>query len=326
MLRAPAATDPALRTTLCGIELVNPVMLAAGTCGTLDEMAGVLDLARVGGLVAKSVTPAPREGNPAWRILEARGGAGMLNSIGLANVGLDAFESACVPRIARLPTAVVASVAGFCADDYTRVAATLDEHAHAEPGPGAGRLVALELNVSCPNVHTGMEFGSSPRALADLLDAVRPRVRRAKLFVKLGPLTPEIVLVARAAIDHGADALTIANTIPAMAIDVRARRPRLANVTGGLSGPAAHPLAVRLVHDVFRAVARDAGVPIIGVGGVMNWEDAAEFILAGATAVQIGTALFADPRAPLAVARGLSRWVREQGHHTIAPLVGALET
>jgi dihydroorotate dehydrogenase (NAD+) catalytic subunit len=307
-----------LRTTLAGIELRNPVLLAAGTAGLLDEMSGVLDLSRIGGVVTKSVTRHPREGNPTWRIVECR--AGMLNAIGLANPGIDAFEEHVLPRAAAMPCVVIASVAGFSIDEYVEVAGRLDDwHDRGVKG--------VELNVSCPNVRTGTEFGASSAALRELMAAVRPEV-------------------AKAAIDGGADALTIGNTMPAMAIDVRTRRPRLANVTGGLSGPALHPIAVRLVHEVYTKAACGApsgledsatspagggagrggggSVPVVGAGGVMTWEDAAEFVLAGATAVQMGTSLFADPRSPLKVVRGLEEWVRSQERASIGELVGAV--
>lgn len=305
-----------LGTDLAGIPLRNPVLLAAGTCGTLDEMSDVLDLSRIGGLVSKSITPQPREGNPTWRILPAR--AGMLNAIGLANPGIDAFESHYLPRAAALPCTLVCSVAGFSVDDYVQVAAVLDEWRDK----GAA---AIELNISCPNVKTGTEFGMSPALTREVVTAVRAVVSRCKLFVKLSPVAPELPIIARAAIEAGVDGLTISNTIPAMAIDVHSRTPRLANTTGGLSGPALHPVAVRLVHEVYRKVCRDTGTPIIGVGGVTRWEDAAEFILAGATAVQIGAALFADPRAPRAIVRGLEKWVRAQGCSNVRELIGAVK-
>lgn len=308
--------EPTLATTLAGVPLRNPVILAAGTCGHLDEMAEVLDLSRVGAVVTKSITPLPRDGNPTWRILECR--AGMLNAIGLANGGLDHFMEHLAPRIPSVPTRVIGSVAGFSVEDYVMVAAHLEE---------VEGLAAVELNVSCPNVRGGVEFGLDPGALRELTAAVRAVLTRKPMFVKLSPIAaghPSMVEVARAAVASGANALCIANTVPAMAIDVRTRRPRLANVTGGLSGPAVHPIAVKLVHDVYRGLAREAGVPIIGIGGVMTWEDAAEFVLAGAAAVEMGTALFADPRAPLRVVRGLEQWVRDQGR-PFPSLVGALE-
>lgn len=313
-----AVVSGALATNLCGIALRNPVILAAGTCGVIDEMAGVLDLSRIGAVTTKSITRLPREGNETWRVYPCR--SGMLNAIGLANPGLDAFVEHYLPRAKTMPCPVIASVAGFSVEDYVAVAGNLDEHA----GPGRP-LAAIELNVSCPNVKTGTEFGSSPALVRELVSAVRPVVRTAPIFVKLGPMTPELPLVARAAATAGANALTIANTVPAMMIDVHTRRPVLANITGGLSGPAVHPVAVKLVYDVYRLVARETGTPIIGAGGVMRWKDAAEFILAGATAVQMGTALFADPRAPYRVSRGLAKWAARQGRD-VSALVGALDT
>ncbi len=303
-----------LATTLAGIDLRNPVILAAGTCGTLDELSGVLDLSRVGGLVTKSITRQPRDGNATWRIIESRHG-GMLNAIGLANPGIDAFEEHYLPRAAAMPCTVIGSVAGYSVEDYTAVAATFDESS----------VAAIELNVSCPNVKSGCDFGSSPIALKEVVAEVRKVVTRRKLIVKLSPWPMGLPDLARAAIDAGADALTISNTMPAMAIEVATRKPRLANITGGLSGPAIHPVSLKLVHDVYRQVAKAANIPIIGAGGVLRWEDAAEFILAGATAVQMGTALFVDPRSPLAVVKGLEKWVRAQGCSSITELVGAVQ-
>lgn len=304
-----------LALDLAGVPLRSPVILAAGTAGTLDEMADVLDLSRVGAVVTKSITRLAREGNPTWRILECK--VGMLNAIGLANIGLDEFESHIAPRVASVPTTVIGSIAGFSVDDYVQVAAAMD---------GVEAMPAVELNVSCPNVHGGLEFGADPALLGELVRAVRPALPATRLFVKLSPVavaSPRgIADFARAAVDAGADALCIANTTPAMAIDVKTRRPRLANVTGGLSGPAVHPIAVKLVYDAYRLVCRDAGVPIVGIGGVLTWEDAAEFVLAGATAVEVGTGLFADPGIPLKIARGLERWVRSQGVERLADLVG----
>ncbi|MEN0019947.1 MAG: dihydroorotate dehydrogenase [Planctomycetota bacterium] len=311
--------DASVRTSLAGIDLATPVLLAAGTAGTLAEMAGVVDLSRVGGVVTKSITRRPRDGNETWRIIESK--AGMLNAIGLANPGAEAFERDVAPLAAGLPTKVIGSVAGFTIDDYVHVAGMMD---------GVDAIEAVELNVSCPNVdHANAEFGADPRALGELVRAVRPALERTKLFVKLSPVaigTPAtIVDIAGAAIEAGADGLCISNTVPAMGIDVRTRRPKLANVTGGLSGPAVHAIAVRLVHLVHREVARDAGVPIVGIGGVLRWDDAAEFILAGATAVQVGTGLFVDPRSPVKIAKGLAKWCANQGVASINELVGAVE-
>jgi len=306
-----------LAINLAGISLRNPILLAAGTCGTLDEFSDVLDLSRVGGLITKSITRLPREGNPTPRIVETRHG-GMLNAIGLANPGIDEFEKTYLPRAAEMDCPVIASVAGFSVEDYVEVASRLDRT--------SSPLAAIELNISCPNVKVGCEFGGSPEAAQELIAAVRKAVSRRSLIVQLSPWPQGLPDIARAAIDAGAAALTISNTMPAMAIDPSTRRPRLANITGGLSGPAIHPVAVKLVHDVYTKVAKPANIPIIAAGGVLRWEDAAEFILAGATAVQMGTALFVDPLSPLRVIKGLARWVENQRVHSIFDLIGALRT
>lgn len=315
----PTGPDGLLSTAITGVKLRNPVILAAGTCGYLDEMADVLDLARVGAVVTKSITREPREGNPTWRILECRGG--MLNAIGLANMGIEAFMRDQAPRVGSVPCAVIGSIAGFSVEDYVAVAQGYE---------AIEAMAAVELNVSCPNVHGGTEFGLDAGALRELIAAVRAVLARKPLWVKLSPIavgTPGRTMadIARAAVEAGAAALCLANTTPAMAIDVRTRKPRLANVTGGLSGPAVHPMAVRLVHEVYRKVAKEAGVPLVGIGGVLAWEDAAEFVLAGASAVEMGTGLFADPRSPLKVVNGLARWVREQEKSHIRDLVGAVD-
>jgi dihydroorotate dehydrogenase (NAD+) catalytic subunit len=312
------APSDALATDLAGIALASPVLLAAGTAGTLDEMAGVVDLSRVGGLVTKSITRLPREGNATWRLWPVEGG--MLNAIGLANPGIERFAADIAPRAERLPCPVIGSAAGFTIEDYIAVAAAMDDL------PG---LRAVELNVSCPNVHGGVEFGADPGALRELLSAVRPVLTRAKMFVKLSPVavgTPNTLAdLARVAIDARADALCLCNTTPAMAIDPETRRPVLANVTGGLSGPAIRPIVVRLVHLVYRGVARDARVPIVGIGGILRWQHAAELMLAGASAVQVGAGLFADPRCPVTIARGLEKWAHRQGVERVADLVGQVD-
>lgn len=311
--------DPSpLSISLCGRALRAPVILAAGTAGTLDETAGVVDLSRIGGVVTKSITRQPRGGNPEPRITWTR--AGMLNAIGLANPGLDVFAESVAPRAEDLPCTVIGSIAGFSIDDYVAVAGAMEE------APG---IPIAELNVSCPNVHGGVEFGADPGALAELVRAVRAVLANTRLLVKLSPITvgtPHTPTdLARVAVESGADGLTLCNTIPAMGIDVRTRRPLLANVTGGLSGPAVHPVVVKIVHDVHRRFAREAGVPIVSAGGVTRWEDAAEFILAGATAVQVGAGTFIDPRSPARMLGKLERWVRSQGAHRIGDLVGQVD-
>jgi dihydroorotate dehydrogenase (NAD+) catalytic subunit len=315
----PQMPPDSLRTTLAGLQLASPLLLAAGTAGTLDEMADVTDLHEVGAVVTKSITALPREGNATWRILESR--VGMLNAIGLANVGIEAFCTEYAPRAAAMPCIVIGSIAGYSVVDYETVARQLATFSKSIP--------ALELNVSCPNVHGGTEFGADPGALREVVSAVRTATPDQKLFVKLSPITigtpHSIVSLARAAIETGASGLTIANTIPAMEIDVRTRLPRLANTTGGLSGPAVHAVAVKLVHDVYRGVARDAAVPILGVGGVLNWRDAAEFVLAGATAVQVGTAMFADTQSVKKINRGLAKWAQQQGVSNLSELIGGVK-
>jgi dihydroorotate dehydrogenase (NAD+) catalytic subunit len=305
-----------LNTTLSGIELRNPVLLAAGTAGYIDEMADVLDLSRIGGLVTKSITAEPRTGNKTWRVVPVQGG--MLNSIGLANLGTKAFEKRFSHSLAPLPCEVIGSVAGSSIEEFEQVAQMFER---------AGAIRAVELNVSCPNTEDGRTFGEDPALLAELIEHMQQVLHTTKIVVKLPPITNErdLLHAARICVDAGVDAITLANTTPAMSIDVNTRQPRLDNVTGGLSGPAVHPVVVRLIHLVYRKLARDAGVPIIGAGGVSRWQDAAELILAGASAIQIGTALFADPRAPLRVVKGLSRWVQDQGHDSIEALVGAVE-
>ncbi|MCC5821765.1 MAG: dihydroorotate dehydrogenase [Phycisphaerales bacterium] len=313
----PPPMPESLRTELCGVPLRTPVLLAAGTAGTLDETAEILDLSRIGGVVTKSITRQARDGNPEPRITWTR--AGMLNAIGLANPGVDAFAEQVAPRAGAMPCPVIGSIAGFSIEDYVAVAGAME---------AAEGIPIAELNVSCPNVHGGVEFGADLGALSELVRAVRPVLASTKLLVKLSPITvgtPHTPAdLARVAADSGADGLTLCNTIPAMGIDVRTRRPLLANVTGGLSGPAVHPVVVKIVHDVHRRFAREAGLPIVAAGGVTRWQDAAEFILAGASAVQVGAGTFADPKAAEKIARGLAKWVRDQGHTAVVDLVGAV--
>ena len=308
------AEAPDMRVDFAGVPLRNPIIAASGTCGYVDELAGVLDPAAIGAIVTKSITREAREGNPPWRIVDVP--HGMLNAIGLANVGLERFLAEKLPAAERTDTVVIGSIAGHTIDDYIAVAQAFDS---------AEALPLVELNVSCPNVADGLQFGEHPEKLRELLRAVRPVLGRTKMIVKLSPNVGDIVAMARAAIEEGADALTLINTITAMAIDIRTRQPRVSLGTGGLSGPAIHPIAVRMVHEVYDGVAREAGVPIIGLGGVMSWREAAEFILAGASAVGMGTALFVNPRAPLKVARGLARWVGRQECASVRELVGQVQ-
>jgi dihydroorotate dehydrogenase (NAD+) catalytic subunit len=307
------STMASMSTNLAGVQLRNPLIAAAGTCGYVEELADVLDLSTIGAVVTKSITREAREGNAPWRIIDLPRAPGMLNAIGLANVGLDRFLKEKLPAATRAQTVIVGSIAGNSIDEYVTIASAFDR---------SKLLRAVELNVSCPNTADGLQFGEHPRKLAELLKEVKPALRSAKLIVKLSPNVSDIVAMARAAIEAGADGLTLINTMPALAIDVETRQPRLSRGSGGLSGPAIHPIAVRMVHEVYRGVAREAGVPIIGLGGVMTWQDAAELILAGATAVGFGTALFVDPTLPRGIAKGLETWTVRQGCSSIAELIG----
>lgn len=308
------AATPDMSIDFAGVRLRNPIIAASGTCGYVDELAGVLDPRAIGAIVTKSITREEREGNPPWRIVDVP--HGMLNAIGLANMGLDRFLAEKLPEAEKIDTVVIGSIAGHNLDDYLAVAEAFDD---------ADALPLVELNVSCPNVEDGLQFGEHPQKLRELLGAVRPVLSKTKMIVKLSPNVGDIVAMARAAIEEGADALTLINTITAMAIDVHSRQPRVSIGTGGLSGPGIHPVAVRMVHEVYDRVAREAGIPIIGLGGVMTWREAAEFILAGASAVGIGTALFVNPRAPLKIARGLAKWVAGQDCASVRELIGQVQ-
>jgi len=312
------APSQRLGMDLCGVGLVSPVVLASGTAGTLGEMGDVTDISVLGGIVTKSITREARDGNAFPRITWTRGG--MLNAIGLANPGLDYWKSEIGPGVKDVGTNVFGSVAGDSIDEYVEIASAMD----AVEG-----MKIIELNVSCPNVHSGLEFGADPVALKELVSAVRLVTGNTRVFVKLSPIvvgTPHSVVdLARVAVEAGADGLTLCNTVPAMGIDVVTRRPVLSNVTGGMSGPAVHPITVRLVHLVYRGFARDAGVPIMAAGGVTRWEDAAEFVLAGASCVQIGAGSFADLRVPKKVVKGLDKWCLKQGAGSIGELVGGVE-
>ena len=287
--------------------LANPVMTASGTFGVGLEYVKVFDIQRLGAIVSKAVTLRPRRGNPQPRIAETA--AGMINSIGLQNVGLKALLRDAAPTWATWRVPVIVNIAGESVDDYAELARRLDD------GPGVS---GLEVNISCPNVEEGLVFGADPRAAAEVTAAVR-RQTTLPVIVKLTPDAADVVAVARAVVDAGADALTLINTFPAMAIDVEARRPALGWGSGGLSGPALKPIAVKMVYDVAGAV----DVPIIGCGGIMCGRDAVEYLMAGASAVQVGTATFRNPRAPLDVLEGLEAFMQEHGVDDVRELVGA---
>ena len=303
-----------LSLNLAGLQLSNPTLTCSGTCGYAFEYADFMDLSRLGAFVTKSITREERVGNEPARIVEVR--AGMLNAIGLANVGLDRFLAEKVPLLQKMPCPVIVNVAGHSFDDYVETCAAMD---------GLDCIAAVELNVSCPNVKDGLTFGTHPGRLKELTAMVKQVLPHKPLIVKLSPNVEDITQTARATIDGGADILSLVNTFTAMAIDIWKKKPRLANVTGGLSGPAIKPIALHLVSRVYRMVAKGAGVPIIGMGGVQTWQDAVEFILAGSSAVAIGTALFVDPATPNKICVGLTEFLAKMKIDRLSDLVVALE-
>ncbi len=308
---APATSRVDLSVDVGGMRLANPVMTASGTSGYGEEYEPFLELNQLGAFVTKAVTVKPRKGNPPPRTYETRGG--MLNAIGLANVGLARFIAEKVPYLEQLGIPVIVNVAGHTADDYVAVCEALDP---------IECLSGLELNVSCPNVADGLEFGTDPVRLRELVATVKRVVRRSCLIVKLSPNVTDITECARAAIDGGAAALSVINTLRGMAINTDSWKPMLANTVGGLSGPAIRPVAVQMVHAVYRGVAKEAGVPIIGMGGIETWRDAVEFLLAGATALAVGTALFVDPAAPLQIRDGLAAYLARRNLHAVREIIG----
>ena len=304
---------PDLSVQIGRVTLKNPVLTASGTCGYGEEYAPFLDLSQLGGFTTKSITIRPRPGNESPRIVETCGG--MLNAIGLANVGVDEFLTSKLPYIQKMGTAVFVNVAGHSIDEYVSLCRKMD---------AAGPIAGVELNVSCPNVADGLMFGTDAKLLHQLVAAVRAVMSRGALIVKLSPNVTDISDLARAAIDAGADALSMVNTFLGMAIDVETWRPRIANESGGLSGPAIKPMAVHLVHKVWQDVAARSGTPIIGIGGVSSWQDAVEFMLAGASAVSVGTALYVDPTTPLTIISGLSDYLKRKGLGSAKELVGRM--
>ncbi|MBI1790763.1 MAG: dihydroorotate dehydrogenase [Acidobacteria bacterium] len=298
-----------LASSLCGIELRNPVLAASGTFAYGLEFAGLVDLAELGGLVVKGLSREPMDGNPPPRIWEAEGG--MINSIGLQNIGVRAFVRDKLPALAKIPTAVFANVFGYSTADYVEVVRVLE---------GEAGLAGYELNVSCPNTqHGGIFFSNDTALLAEVVEAVC-RVARRPVIVKLSPNVARIEPLARAAEQAGAAAISLVNTFVALAVDARHRRPRIGAGFGGLSGPAIKPIALRLVYEAARAVS----IPVVGLGGIATGEDAAEFLVAGATAVQVGTATFWDPSSPLRVARELERFLKEEKIASVREMVGTL--
>ncbi|MBN2376642.1 MAG: dihydroorotate dehydrogenase [Sedimentisphaerales bacterium] len=315
MVEASGKKQVDLTVELGRVRLANPVMTASGTCGYAFELKDFVDLSRIGGFVTKSITLEGREGNLPQRTFETA--SGMLNSIGLANVGLERFLAEKVPLLEKMTVPVFVNVAGRSLEDYVAVSEKLS---------GIEAISGLEINVSCPNVKVGgITFGVDPAATAELVGAIRKRCPETYLIVKLTPNVTDITVTARAAVEAGADALSLVNTFTGMAIDVEKRQPVLGGRTGGLSGPAIRPIAVHMVSRVYREVAQTAGVPIIGMGGICCAHDALEFIIAGASAVAVGTNVLVDPGCLVRIMEGIGDYLVAHDMKTVKELVGCLE-
>ncbi|MEW6161913.1 MAG: dihydroorotate dehydrogenase [Nitrospirota bacterium] len=298
-----------LSVSIGHLKLKNPVMTASGTFGYGEEYSEFVDLNRLGAVVVKGISLEPREGNPPPRICETP--CGMLNTIGLQNVGLRRFLKEKLPYLRRFDTPVIVNILGNTVQEYVRLSEALDN---------AG-VDGIELNVSCPNVKKAeMIFGTDKKTLAMLISKVRQSVKRAVLITKLSPSVSNIQEFSKIAEDSGSDAVSLINTIPGMAIDIETWRPKLANITGGLSGPAIKPIAVRMVWETYNAVK----IPIIGMGGIMSAEDAIEFMLAGATAVAVGTANFVNPEATVAIISGIEGYLGKKGMRGVKEIIGGM--
>ena len=287
----------------------NPVMTASGTFGYAEEFEKYFDLNRLGAIVVKTITRLPRAGNPPPRVAETP--AGMLNAIGLQNVGIEGFIREKLPYLRRLAPPLIVNVAGESVEDFRELTKRISDQAG---------VAGIELNVSCPNVAGGLDFSTDPQLAYRVVKAAR-EATQLPLIPKLSPNVTDIVTIARAVAEAGADAISLINTLVGMAVDVRTRRPKIGNVTGGLSGPAIRPIAVRMVWQVARAVR----LPIIGMGGIVTAEDALEFLIAGATAVAVGTANFIDPEAPVKIIEGLEQYCTANGIRDIRQIIGSLE-
>ncbi len=302
--------SPRLSTSLCGISLRTPVLAASGTYAYGIELQEVADLRKIGAIVTKGLSREPMAGNPAPRLVETE--SGMMNSVGLQNIGVKAFIAEKLPALRALGTPVFANVFGYAVEDYTEVLRALED---------AEGIAGYELNVSCPNTaHGGMYFSSDPELLAEVVTAAR-RASRRPLIVKLSPNVARIEPLALAAADAGADAISLVNTFVALAIDPHTRKPRLGNGFGGLSGPAIKPIALRMVYEAAQAVK----IPVIGLGGIATGVDAAEFLIAGASAVEVGTASFWDPQAPARIAEELDAFLSREGIARVQDLVGTID-
>lgn len=305
-----STTFPDLRVNIGSLELQNPVMTASGTFGYAREFENLMNLHRLGAVIVKGISLDPRPGNPPPRIVETS--CGMLNAIGLQNVGVDRFIKEKIPYLAGLNVPVIVNILGDSIEEYQEITKRLS---------GVDAVSGIEVNISCPNVKKGgVAFGTDPKMAAAVTHAVK-KESSVPVMVKLSPNVSDVTAVAKAVEDGGADSVSLINTLIGMAIDLPSRKPVLANVIGGLSGPAIKPVALRMVYQVAQAVS----IPVIGVGGIENAEDALEFILAGATAVQIGTANFINPRASEDVVQGISEYVVDEKLHSIRELIGALQ-
>jgi dihydroorotate dehydrogenase (NAD+) catalytic subunit len=294
------------------LRLRNPIITASGTFGYGLEFAHLVDLERLGAIVTKGISKEPMEGAPEPRLCETA--SGMLNAVGLQNVGVEAFVQDKLPLLRKYNTHVVVNVFGYCLDDYLAVIRRLEE---------SEGIAAYELNISCPNVKRGgLQFGSDPRTVAEVVGAARKEARKRPLWVKLMPLVTSIGEIAKSAEDAGADALTVANTYPAMAVDVRSSESRIGNKTGGLSGPAIKPITLRLVWEVSKAVR----IPIVGLGGIETVEDVLEYVTVGASAVQVGTASFSDPKASERIVAGLEGALKQLRVLTFSQIQGKFAT
>jgi dihydroorotate dehydrogenase (NAD+) catalytic subunit len=295
--------------SIAGLKFKNPVMTASGTCGYGPELEDFFDVGRLGALVIKGTTIEPREGNQYPRMAETP--SGMLNSVGLQNKGIEYFESHIYPRISGYDTNVIVNVNGSYIEDYIALSDRLSR---------LEKIPAIELNISCPNVKMGgMSFGTNPVSAREVIKEVR-KVYPKVLIVKLSPNVTNIVEFARIAEEEGADSVSLVNTLLGMAIDVNTMKPKLATITGGLSGPAIKPVAIRMVWQVAKAVK----IPVIGMGGIMNTADTLEFLMAGATAVQIGTVTFIEPAAPVTILEGLEKYFTEKGISDYSEIIGCI--
>ena len=300
-----------LRVKINKLELKNPVMTASGTFGYGPEFADFIPLDGLGGIIVKGTTLHPREGNDYPRMVETA--SGMLNCVGLQNKGVDYFGNHIYPDIKDIDTNIIVNVSGSSPEDYAECAARVD---------ALEKVPAIELNISCPNVRQGgMAFGVTCEGASSVVKAVRARYHKT-MIVKLSPNVTNIADIARAVEAEGADSVSLINTLMGMAIDIEKRRPRLSINTGGLSGPAVKPVALRMVWQVAKAVK----IPVVGLGGIMTAEDAIEFLMAGATAIEIGTANFIDPTVTIRVRDGLNDWLDRHGCHSVSEIIGALET